>query len=97
MLHRQIRKLQYVIAGEAVHNISQYKREWVFIEMLESVDPEDAELLCDMVRQKPLTGLSAAVINKAFGDIISKSAEIVEDKTVKPTAQKAKKSNGKEV
>jgi hypothetical protein len=50
-----------------------------------------------MVRQKPLTGLSAAVINKAFGDIISKSAEIVEDKTVKPTAQKAKKSNGKEV
>lgn len=89
MLYRQMRKLQYVIQGEVEHNMTAYKREWVFIEMLESVDAEDAELLCEMIKQKPLTGLTASVINIAFGDIISKNAELIE--TTKP-APKPKKS-----
>lgn len=103
MLYRQIRKLQYVIEGEAPQDrLTPYKREWIFIEILETVDAEDAELLCEMIQQKPLTGLTVNVINKAFGDIISKKFEIVET-PVKPkapvkvsTAKKANK-NVKEV
>jgi len=92
MLYRQIRKLVYVIDGETQHNMSQYKREHVFIEMLESVDPEDAELLCDVIRQKPLTGLSNTVINLAFGVIVPETivAEKVETKPKKSTPKKAK-------
>lgn len=94
MLYRQMRKLQYIVEGEQVQNMSQYKREHVFIEMLESVDAGDAELLCEMVQQKPLTGLTAKVINEAFGEIISKKFEdVTEPELKKPTAKrKAKKA-----
>lgn len=103
MLYRQLRKLQYVIEGEIQMNISQYKREHIFIEMLESVDKEDAELLCEMIKQKPLTGLSANVINKAFGDIISKKfeeapkVEKIQKAPVKVPAIKKAKKDVKEV
>lgn len=91
MLYRQMRKLQYIIEGESQNmNMTQYKREWVFIEMLESVDAKDAELLCKIIKQKPLTGLPVSVINNAFGEIIpSKFEETPKEK--KPAAKKAKK------
>jgi hypothetical protein len=94
MLYRQMRKLQYLIEGEDVQNMSQYKREHVFIEMLETVDAGDAELLCEMIQQKPLTGLSAKVINEAFGDVIPKKFEDVTDteSNKQPAKRKAKKA-----
>ncbi len=102
MLYRQMRKLQYIIEGENIQNITQYKREHVFIEMLETVDAQDAELLCEMIQQKPLTGLSVKVINEAFGEIIPKKFEEViaadlKKQPAKKTAKKATKNdeNGK--
>ncbi len=104
MLYRQVRKLQYIIEGEQEMNISQYKREWIFIEMLESVDAEDALLLIDVLKQKPLTGLSVNVINKAFGEIIPKKFETteevapkVETKTLSRRQLKSKKVEEKNV
>lgn len=69
-LARQARKLKYFVEGFAPENVHRIKREQIFIEMLESVDKKDAELLIQMIQKKPIKGLTKAVINEAFGEII---------------------------
>jgi hypothetical protein len=69
-LFNQARKLKYFVEGFAPENVHRIKREQIFIEMLESVDKKDAELLIQMIQKKPIKGLTKAVINEAFGDII---------------------------
>ena len=75
MLYKQARKLAYFVEGMKGDNLNQMKREQLFIELLETVDKEDAELLCKMIEQKPLKNLTAAVINEAFDNIISTKAK----------------------
>lgn len=70
MLYREARKLKYFVEGMNDGNLSQLRREQLFIQMLESVDKEDAEILCQMIEQKPIRGLSKTTINEAFGEII---------------------------
>lgn len=72
-LYREARKLKYFVKGWGGDNIHPYRREALFIQMLESVDKQDAEVLCRMLQQKPMKGLSAAVINEAFDNIIETS------------------------
>ena len=62
-LYREARKLKYFVKGFGGENLNQAKRENMFIEMLESVHPTDAELLINMIAQKPLKGLPPSVIN----------------------------------
>ena len=69
-LFKQARKLKYFVEGFAPPGIHRIKRETIFIEMLESVDKKDAELLCQMIQKKPIKGLTKATINEAFGEII---------------------------
>jgi hypothetical protein len=38
--------------------------------MLESVDKQDSQLLLKMIKQKPLKGLTAKVLQEALGDFI---------------------------
>jgi hypothetical protein len=75
-LIREVRKLKYIIDGMGGENVNKLKREQIFIEMLETVDPADADILCKMIAQKPLKGLTPKLINEAFGPIIT------EDKSV---------------
>lgn len=70
MLKREARKLKYFVEGWGGENLHPYRREALFIQMLESVDAQDAELLCKMIKQKPLKGLTGEVINEALGDIV---------------------------
>ena len=74
-LLRESRKLKYFIDGMGGENVDKMKREQIFIQLLESVDPNDAELLCKMIEQKPLKGLTPSVINEAFGPIITESKD----------------------
>ena len=71
MLYREARKLPYFIKGFDGDNIHPIRREALFIQMLEAVDPDDAILLCDMIKQKPLKGLSLALIKETFPGLIS--------------------------
>lgn len=73
MLYRESRKLKYFVKGYNGDNVHPYRREALFIQMLESVDKKDAELLCKMIQQKPLKGLTADVINAALGDVVEKA------------------------
>lgn len=71
MLFRETRKLPYFVKGFDGDNIHPIRREALFIQMLEAVDPDDAKLLCEMIKQKPFKGLSLAVIKEAFPGLIS--------------------------
>jgi hypothetical protein len=47
-LHRQSPRLRYFIAGGPGERLTPAKRERLFVEVLESIDPRDAELLIAM-------------------------------------------------
>lgn len=75
LLYREARKLKYFVKGFEGDNIDKIKRESLFIQMLEAVDKDDAEVLCNMVERKPYKSLTKAVINEAFPGTISKKAK----------------------
>lgn len=70
-LYSQIRKLPYFVEGELGGNLTQIKRELMFVGLLESVHVDDAEVLLKMLQQEPYEGLSKSVINAAYGELIS--------------------------
>lgn len=71
MLFREARKLPYFIEGFDGDNIHPIRREKLFIQMLETVDKEDADLLIKMIKQKPLKGLPLATVKEAFPNLIA--------------------------
>lgn len=65
MLYKEARKLKYIVEGFSNSNLPQMKREEIFINMLESIDKKDAELLTEhMIQKKPIPGLSKAVVDE---------------------------------
>jgi hypothetical protein len=75
MLYKETRRLRIFIKGGGYDNLDQIKREQLFISLLEDIDNSDAELLCKMIAQKPIKGLSRAIVKEAFPGLI------VEDET----------------
>lgn len=70
VMYRETRKFQYFYENPEQGNVNTVRREALFIQMLESVHEEDGELLIKMIAQKPLKGLTAAVINEAFEGLL---------------------------
>lgn len=65
-LYRDVRRLQYFIK-DRYPQIKPLKRETMFIEMLESVDPDDAALLIAVKDKKsPYKGIDKKLIHKTF-------------------------------
>lgn len=69
-LHFETKKFHVFCEGGA-NNLSQHKREKLFIQLLESVHPDDAKLMLAVIRKSiPYKGISVKLINEALGDII---------------------------
>ena len=51
-------------------NIQQLKRESLFIEFLERLDPKDAKLVLQMKDKKPIKGITVQHVVEALPDII---------------------------
>lgn len=66
MLYKEARRLKIFVKGGGYDGLNQIKREQLFISLLEDIDNDDAELLCKMIKQKPLTGLPKSVVYAAF-------------------------------
>jgi hypothetical protein len=71
MLFKEARRLKIFVKGGGYDNLDQVKRERLFISLLEDIDDNDAELLVKMIAQKPLKGLSRAVVQEAFPGLIA--------------------------
>ena len=67
---RESRKLTYFIQG-FYPNLKQIKRESMFIELLERVDPNDAILLCAIKDKKmPFPGITLEHVTKGLPGLI---------------------------
>jgi len=75
MLYKETRRLRIFIKGGGYDHLNQVKRENLFISLLEDVDDNDAELLCKMIKQKPIKGLPKKVVEEAFPDLIDNKEE----------------------
>lgn len=70
-LYNQVRKFYLFVKGgnDGVHPV---KRERLFIELLESIDPEDAKLVIAMKDKKiPYKGLTTKLVQEAFPGLIN--------------------------
>ena len=68
MLYAEARKMHIFLEGSS--NINPLKREKMFIDLLESITPEDAKLLVSIKDKKlPFEGLAPETIKKAYPGI----------------------------
>lgn len=73
VLYRDVRKMIYFINSEQGKKLNKLKREQIFIEMLESVDPDDAKLILAVKNKKiPYWGMTKEVVAEAFPGIDNK-------------------------
>lgn len=70
MLYTEARKL-YLFTKNDSPDLKQTKRELLFINLLESIHPEDAKLLIAMKDKKlPYKNINRAIVNLAFPGLI---------------------------
>lgn len=70
-LPNELKNFSYFIAndGKPVQpNAKQINREKLFVQILESIEPADAELVIQM-KERNIKGVSKAVVQKAFPDL----------------------------
>jgi len=71
-LFSEVRKLYLFVKGDSPtqRNLKPLRREQLFINMLESIDPDDAKVLLAMKEGKlPYKGLTRALVAEAFPTI----------------------------
>ena len=70
-LHRQHKKFVNFIKGGPGDNMPPIRRENLFVEILESIHPEDAKHVINMVNQKrAVKGLTRKVVYEAFPGLL---------------------------
>ena len=66
-LYQEVRKMYIFTKNSRSAEIHRIKRERVFIEMLESIHPEDAKLMLGVKEKKlPYKGITSKLIEEAF-------------------------------
>jgi hypothetical protein len=74
MLYHEVKKLRLFVNGNG-NNLSRPKLENLFIQILESVAPKDAELLCLVKERKLPKGITPTVINEVWPGLIPDEAD----------------------
>jgi len=68
---RENKKLAYFVKGSPkAENLPALKRESVFIGMLESINPNDAQLMVEMINKKVPKGLTRPIVEEAFPGLL---------------------------
>ena len=71
-LLKQTRKFNDLIKGGTGDNLPAFKRESIFIRLIEQIHPDDAELLLKMVAKKQLAkGLTKKIVEEAFPGLVN--------------------------
>lgn len=64
-------KRMYLFLEGGNPNLTPIRREFLFIQLLENLDPEDAELMCHVKDKKlPYKGITSNTVKKAFPELI---------------------------
>lgn len=70
VLHTEARRLGIFAKNGPYPNLEPIRREILFIQLLESVHKDDAEILIDMIAKKKYKGISKEVVKEAFPGIV---------------------------
>ena len=65
-LQRKNTQFKYFVKGGAGDQMMKPKRERLFIELLESIHPKDADLVISMIAKKSIKGINRKLIDEAF-------------------------------
>jgi hypothetical protein len=72
-INKQLNQLPYFIKGNKGDGLSKVKREAMFIRMIETIHPKDAEVVLAMVAKKlGVKGLTKALVKEVFPNLIRK-------------------------
>lgn len=72
-LLRQNTQFKYFVKGGAGDQVQNFKRERIFINVLEAVHPKDAEVLIKMINKETLgKTITKALVQEAFPGLIRK-------------------------
>ena len=71
MLYSEMRRMYIFLEGKS--NVNQARREQLFIEILEQLDPDDAALLIE-AKDRKIKGVSKNVIKQAYDDFLTDPA-----------------------
>ena len=70
-LIREHKKFKYFVKGlKESEQLPKFKRERLFLAMLESVHPDDAKLLIEMINKRPPKKLSRSIVEEAFPGLL---------------------------
>jgi len=69
-LQRENKKFTYFVKGGKGDQVATYKRENIFIGMLEGIHPKDAEYVIAMINKETPKGLTKAIIHEAFPGLL---------------------------
>ena len=69
-LLRENTKFKYFVKGGQGDKLPKYKREQIFIGILEGVHPEDAKLVLSMINKQKLKGITLPVVEEAFPNLL---------------------------
>jgi len=70
MLYREARRLRIFFKGGGYDNLNQMRRETLFIQLLEDLDPADAKILSEnMISHTPVKGITRKTVEAAFPDL----------------------------
>ena len=71
-LHREHKQFIYFVQGQKqCESLPAYKREKIFLGMLEGVHPQDAAVIVDMINKKIPNGLSRPIVEEAFPGLLT--------------------------
>ena len=69
-LIRENQKFVYFLKGGEGDRMPKYKKENIFIGILEGVHPEDAKLVISMINKEKINGLSRPIVEEAFPNLL---------------------------
>ena len=76
-LLRENTKFKYFVRGGVGEKMPKYKRENIFIGILEGVHPEDAKVVLSMINKQNLKGITRPVVEEAFPNLLQDNSNEV--------------------
>lgn len=62
---------KYFVRGGAGDKLPPYKRESIFIGLIEAIHPEDAKVVIDMINKEKIGGITRNVVEEAFPGLLT--------------------------
>ena len=70
-LKKRYKDFAHFIKNKANANVPAFKREKIFLSLIESIHPEDAKLVIGMINKQPIKGITKALITEAFPELFA--------------------------